>query len=266
MAKAQRIGEVKGLGEVYQLAAPLPEQLEAFNEIGAAYVTPDEVALIRLAGLSDDYSRTSMTSIALKGEPTVLTRVPLLFNPIMARQAVTENASGRYVKLPSWVYEIARDEAKAQETIEPEDRKAIILPGDQDFTITPDRNESKFILRKANKEYFERKRNNKPIQVYNLASDSTKEATVDYTWFSRPQVDSNLSLRYGDLNSHNRAFAVLRKTAEGGSQSSEYNLTEVRNANLRGKTRFLEQRSIVGLAGILEELETVQLDELRASK
>ncbi len=264
MTKAERIGEIDD-GDVYQVALPFDEQLDGFRQVGAILATPAQIAKIRLAGVSDDYSRTRFTPIALKGEPTVLTKDDLLINPIMAKAVVEAHKRGEYLFAHSGVYESARDIAKGQ-TDEPEDRTAIILSQSGDYSLTPEMDESRFILENQTREYFKQKVPKGTISLLNLQGDSKKQATINYLWFGGPQqYDSYLLCGSGDLNYHDGAFAVSPKTAEGGSQNSGFRLTEVRDANLRGIVKFLEQREITGLATILEGIDKAMLDELRSS-
>ncbi len=94
--KARKIGTVEGLGDIYQVAAPLDKQLQAFADKGIhTLAAHDEVAQIHLAGVSEDYSRTSMAPIALKGEKTILVRDSILMAPLMASAAVRDHASGK---------------------------------------------------------------------------------------------------------------------------------------------------------------------------
>ena len=73
--KTTKIGNVNGLGEIHQVRAPLPEQILTFQNTGIKYpflATPEEVVRIRIAGLSNDFSRTSVAPIGVKGENTIL--------------------------------------------------------------------------------------------------------------------------------------------------------------------------------------------------
>ena len=59
--KARKIGIIDA-EEVYQVAAPLNKQIEAFKAKGINYpfvAYPYEVAKIRLNSISNDYSRTN---------------------------------------------------------------------------------------------------------------------------------------------------------------------------------------------------------------
>ncbi len=83
--EAQNVGEVKGLGTIYRVDAPLDKQLQAFRKVGInTLATPEEIAQIRLAGIADNWSRTSVAPIAIKGGKTILFKNSPLMNPLMA--------------------------------------------------------------------------------------------------------------------------------------------------------------------------------------
>ncbi len=189
--EARRIGRVEGLGEIYQVAAPLDEQLAAFADVGIDFVEPDEVAQVRLAGVSDDYSRTNVAPIAVKGGRTILVRGALnpLRNPLMAAVAVMAHRKGNYFKMNSEIYEAAEAVAKEQDGMAPEDRDAIFVSQKGDFNLTPKHDESRFMLGKQNVPYFEQKTTG-GIPFYGLSAKSKDVAVVNYTWFYDPQGGS----------------------------------------------------------------------------
>lgn len=254
-----KIGKIKGLGEIYQIALPLDEQIQAFAEEGIQLpylASPEEIAQIRLEGLSNDFSRTSIAPIALKGEPTVLIKNSPLMNPIMASSAVKAHRAGKYFEVNPGVYESARDLAKT-ETAEPEDRTAIILSQAGDFQLTPEMDESKFALRKFAKSYFE-KFTQGTIPLWNLSADSKSQAVINYLWFYYPRDGSSFSCRRRYLGIHDWAFGCLR-VREAHAKNFGYSLTEVKNANLQAVAEVLAQKSLSGLIDILSEPISVAL-------
>ena len=229
--EAQRIGKIKGC-EVYQVGAPLDEQINAFQRKGIVapfLATPEDIAQIRLDGLSTDNSRTSIAPIGIKGGKTILYKNSPLMNPLMAAFAVQSHRNGNCPSFSKEIYEAAESLAKSQEGLEPEDRTAIIVSQDGDFKLTPEMEESKFSLGKLAILYFA-KFTEGEIPFYNLSADSKDKALVNYLWFNIPQYESNLYCRDRNLDNDNRAFGVLR-TAEGSARNFGYNLTEIRNAN-----------------------------------
>ncbi len=210
--EARRIGRVEGLGEIYQVAAPLDEQLAAFAKVGiGSLAEPDEVARIRLANLSNDSSRTNVASIAVRDKKTILVRGALnpLRNPIMAAAAVMAHRKGDHFEMNSKIYEAAEAVAKEQDGMAPEDRDAIFVSQKGDFNLTPKHDESRFMLGKQNVPYFEQKTTG-GIPFYGLSAKSKDVAVVNYTWFDDPQCGSMLDCRYGDLDYDSHAFGVLR--------------------------------------------------------
>ncbi len=215
--QAQKIGTVPERFDVYQVAAPLHEQLHAFGDAGIqTLASPDEVAEIRLAGVSNDYSRTSIAPIALKGARTIFVRNSPLMNPLMAAVSVNAHASGKYFEISKEVYESAEALAKSQESLAPEDRTALILSQSGDFSLTPEMLESQFILRKQAQPYFS-KFTKGTIPFYDIAAPSKNAAVINYLWFSGPQGDSDLFCRGRSLNYGDRAFGVSPISAAGSA-------------------------------------------------
>lgn len=212
--KAQKIGNVKGLGDIYQVTAYLDHQLLAFTRVGInSLAAPDEVAQIRLVGVSNDYSRTSIAPIAINGGKTVLVRDSPLMNPLMASAAVKAHANGRYFETSKEVYEAAEALANSQDSLAPEDRSALIVSQAGDFQLTSEMPESLFILRKQAKPYFG-KFTQGQIPFCGITSSSKDSATINYLGFSSPRVDSGLSCGYRSLGGDGRAFGVLDSLAK----------------------------------------------------
>ena len=104
--QAKKIGTVKGLGDIYEVVAPLDRQLLAFAKEGIhTLAAPDEVAQVYIAGLSHDSSRTNMAPIAIKGGKTILVRNSPLMNLLMASAAVKAHAEIRYLEKSKDIYD-----------------------------------------------------------------------------------------------------------------------------------------------------------------
>ncbi len=214
--EALKIGTVKDLGDIYQVTAPLDKQLRAFADKGIhTLAAPDEVAQIHLAGVSEDSSRTRMTSIVLRGEKTILVRDSISMNPLMASAAVRDHASGRCFETSRDVYEEAEALAKRQESIDPEDRSALIVSQRGGFVLTPKMPESQFILRKQTEPYFD-KFTNGTMKLDNLFRYSDRKAIINYMWFKR---NCSLDCIWLGLDKDRPAYGVLR-TAEGSAKNT----------------------------------------------
>ncbi len=215
--KHKNIGTVKGLGDIYQVSGPLDQQLLAFADEGIhTLAAPDEVAQIRLAGVSKNYSRTSMAPIVLKSEKTILVRDSILMNLLMAA-AVRAHASKKYFETDRKFYETAEAIAKSQESMAPEDRRALIVSKRGDFILTPEMPESRFILRKQTKPYFD-KLTNGTMEFYNILGYPDSQVILNCMWFGSPRSYSSLDCRRKGLDSDGRAFGVLR-TAESSAKN-----------------------------------------------
>jgi len=257
MAEAKSIGKVKGFGEIFQVCAPLNEQILALNRVGiqAPYLaTPEQVAQIRLAGTSNEFSRTSLAPIKAEGEPTILYRDSPLMNPLMAVVAVNAHRNGQCPLFSREVYEAVKQIAKSQEGLAPEDRDAHVLQGKADnegkFQLTPEADDARFILRTATANYF-KKFNHVSIPFYDIPADLPKDkSAVNYLWFGGPGGGSWLDVGSWDLSGGDRAFGVL-VGAEGPQKNLGYRITDLDKAIATATPETLRQLNLSGLESTL---------------
>ena len=215
VCEAIKLGNVKGLGDVYQAIAPLHKQIQAFEKVGikAPYLpSSEQVARIRLSGLSNDFSRTSIAPIAIKGEPTILSKDSPLMNPLMASYAVSQHKTKKYPSFQGTdIYEQAREIAIEDSSLSPEKRRAIILSYNENFILTPQTEEVIFLLGEATQEYFNRftKNTNGQIKFYNLGQSEKNQTLVNYLWFNYPCNDYSVDARGRSLDNDNGSFGVV---------------------------------------------------------
>ena len=95
--------------------------------------------------------------------------------------------------------------------------------------------------------------------INNIPKD---KCLVNHLWFHGPPGGSALYARSRDLGDVARAFGVLRETAEGGSQSSGYVLSDIRNANLATVSDVFG--SVPELKGLGQRLTDGLLKRLRS--
>ncbi|MBU0906903.1 MAG: hypothetical protein KKE05_01970 [Nanoarchaeota archaeon] len=264
---AKMIGSVDGFGDIYQVAAPLDKQLEAFGRVGVTSLAePDEVAQIRLAGRSNDFSRTNVAPIVRKGAKTILVRGVLnpLRNPLMAVAAVEAHRKGDYFEMQPDIYEAAEAVAKAQETMAPEDMDAIFVSQEGDFDLTSEHAEAQFLLRRQASSYFKQKTNGK-IPFCGLSTNKKGIAVVNYVWFGDPQNGSLLNCRGRNLDNYSHAFGVRYFSGEASAQNLGYTLTEIGKANSQVIPAVLNEAGLSGIAekvtlplskGLIERLRT----------
>ena len=259
--EAKQIGEVKGLGLIYQVRAPLDKQILSLIKVGAEMVSPEETAMIRIAEVSNDYTRTSMAPVAVKGEKPVLYKASPFMNPAMAKIAVNAHSNGKYPSFNREFYEVVKEIANTESSFEPEDRTAQILDSSEDYDLTPEMDDAKFILGKNTSEYFKKFGHSK-INFLNLPVGGLPKdkCNVNYLWFNRPENGSSINGRDRSLNNVNRAFGV-RKSAEGAAKNSGYALTDIKNAIITAMPKSLEE---LGLSG-LENLKTTITGKLESS-
>jgi len=208
---------------------PLDKQIEDFKSVGIIHpylASPDDVALIRIEGLSNGYSRTSMMPVRARKKPTILTRVSEFMTPLMAKVIMEAHRNGEYPDIfTDVVYEILLEKAKTQSSMAPEDREVHVLEGQADsegkFMLTSEMDDTKFILRKHASKYFQAK-NHTQIPLYDLPDVAPKGKVIaNYMWFDRPSDGSRLIARGRKLNSDYGAFGVLDRSAEGASQTKQ---------------------------------------------
>jgi len=266
--EARKVGDVKGLGIVYQVNAPLDEQISAFKRAGVEHpylVTPEETATIRLAGMSNDFTRTSMAPVGVKGENPILYRASPLMNPAMASLAVIAHRNGKRFALPREFYEAVRQFAEEDRGLEPEDRRAIVLSSAENYSLTPEMEDTRFILGKPMQKYFDRfKHTSIPFLNLETKDVSKNECAVNYLWFNRPDNDSQLYARNRYLDNEHRAFGV-RRDAVSNAQNSGYSLTEIGKASSEVIPVVFDNEGVRGLTplvarglskGLLERLRT----------
>ena len=268
--EARKIGEVEN-GEVYEVCAPLDEQLQAFQRVGINTLgTPEQVAQIRLTGISNNWSRTNVAPIAIKGAKTILVKNSPLMNPLMAVLAVDAHRKGEYLALGKELYEQAQAIAQSQTGIEPEDRTAIAVSQDGDFNLKVTDNEVRFLLEKSAQPYFAkfvRGGDKGEVPFYNLQGTSKDKALVNYMWFDVPQCESSFGCRVRYLEYDDRAFGVLGNGV-ASARKNGYSLTEIANANSEIIPVVFEQAKASGIAaGIFSrQLNKSLLDRLRKGK
>src|SRR3989344_7236759 len=210
--EAIELGNVKGLGDVYQVGAPLDKQIQAFEKVGikAPYLPSlEQIARIRLSSLSKDSSRTSIAPIEIKGEPTILSKDSPLMNPLMARYAVSQHKNGKYPSFQGTdIYEQAREIAIEDSSLSPEKRRAIILPHNENFILTPQTEEAIFLLGEATQEYFKIFTNGQ-ISFYNVKQSEKNQTLVNYLWFGILRGDPYVGAWGWALGDGDRSFGVL---------------------------------------------------------
>ena len=276
---AEYIGRVKRLGDIWQSANPLDEQILDFIEVKIQppyLVSPDDAVATRLAGLSTDFTRTNLLPVKAKGEKTILCRAEYnpWMNPAMAKVAVEAHRKGGYPLQERIFYEALKKIASRENGLEPEDRSVHVLEGKTDsngiIRLTPKMADTRFLLGNRAGEYFKRFKH-KVIPAYDLDSSDCPEdkCIANYTWFVSPEGGSVLSFRDGDLSSGDRAFGVLRSGAEGGAElpkNSGYSLSEVRQAVGKSVPELCENQKIKGLENLISPIQRIVLSILRAGK
>ncbi len=266
--EATQLGEVEGLGMIYQAIAPLYGQLQAFAKKGIRhpfFVTPEETGMIRIAGVSEDWTRTCVAPIAVKGKAPILYKPSPLMDFAMAIYAENCHKNGNHPLFPRDFYEVVKDIANQQLSLEPEDRTSHALSREDDYDLTSEMDDTKFVLRRTRKEYF-RKYGHVKIPLWNLSTDNIPpkdKCAVNYLCFDHPANGSGLYCGSRYLDNIDSAFGVLR-TGEAGAKIFGYSLTNIKNAVSKTTPKTLERLGLPRLNDIVSgEFEKDILETLR---
>jgi hypothetical protein len=256
MTKEKQIGKIEQ-GKVYEISAPLDEQISAFEKVGITYpylATPEQVCNIRLQGISDDWTRTSIAPVAVKGENTILYRNSPFMNPEIAKIAVEVHRNSKYPELQIEFYEAVKQRAKNEQVLQPEDRIAHILEKTGDYDLTSEMDDTKFILGKPAKRYFDKKVEKDKIKLFNLQTDnlSKNKCRVNYLWFHSVASGSELNLRDSYLNCDGRAFGVLQP-AKQAQKISRLTLSEIQKAIETSIPKICQEIGISALEEMLNK-------------
>lgn len=206
--EAEFVKEMDGIGKIYRIALPLDGQLKTFLKKGiSSLAAPDEIAKIRLANISYDFSRTSMAALAMKDRDTILVRNSPLMNPDIASEAVKAHLREEYFATGKEFYEEARARAleEVKRGIEPEKRTAIFVSHRGDFSLNSFMDEARFIFREQNIPY-----SNKFFSFCNLTGEYEDKATLNHVAIDSIQHFSRINCRGRDLDEYFNAFAILK--------------------------------------------------------
>jgi len=130
-------------------------------------------------------------------------------NPLLASYAVSQHKNLKYLSFQGTdIYEQAREIAIEDSSLSPEKRRAIILPHNENFILTPQTEEAIFLLGEATQEYFKRFTNGQ-ISFYNVKQSEKNQTLVNYLWFSNPCNDSYVGAKGWDLGGGGESFGVV---------------------------------------------------------
>ena len=130
-------------------------------------------------------------------------------NPLMASYAVSQHKTLNYPSFQGTdIYEQAREIAIEDSSLSPEKRRAIILPHNENFILTPQTEEAIFLLGETTQEYFERFTNGQ-ISFYNVKQSEKNQTLVNYLWFGILRGNPYVGARSRNLDYGNRSFGVV---------------------------------------------------------
>ena len=255
MVKAEQIGKVDGLGTIYEVSASLSKQITAFEEVGIKppfLVTPEEVCMIRLAGLMNGTTRTCVAPVVVRDEGVILYKDSPLMNRAIAMVVEVAHAKNEYFTLDREFYEAVKDIAKKDLSLQPEDRVAHILEKNGDYILTSEMDDARFLLGKQTEAYFDRFVESDPIKIYDLGNFDLRslpknKCIINYLWFDWPGCGSDFFCWDRYLHYDYRALGVLKESAKGASQNPEaYTSAQIAEA-IRGLG--LEELILAKLSG-----------------
>ncbi|MEK6926260.1 MAG: hypothetical protein AABW50_03195 [Nanoarchaeota archaeon] len=231
-------------------------------------VSPQDAVLIRLEGISNDFTKTNMVPVGVKRENPALYRVSPFMDPAMAKIAVKAHRNSMYPVLDREFYEAVKQYADEDKGLEPEDRRAIILSSPEDYLLTPEMEDTRFIFGKPTKGYFD-KFGHKSIKFFNLPTNDVpkNKCFVNCLWFDGPVGDSGLYAGDRDLYDEDSAFGVLRSAEGANAQNSGYSLTEIAKANSGVIPVVFNNAGVKGVTPLVaRDLNKSLLESLRKGK
>ena len=136
---------------------------------------------------------------------------------VSATEVVNAHRNNRYLTRSKDFYGIVKEIAELESGLEPEDRSSIVLTQNEDYDLTPEMDEARFLLGNHTEEYFEKFTNGR-IKLYNFSTDLKNESVVNYLCFLNPQVGSGLVCGGWVLGGGGRSFGVRSASGEASAQ------------------------------------------------
>ena len=199
--------------------------LKCLNESARNIITPRDEAYVRLQTRDRENIGRRYGTWTSAGFEYVREQLPILrlesrlLDLELARQAVEANKRGKYFHTSNTdEYEDSLKQAKKDKNKKPSERKVIILPSRDDFTIKEKENWEvlETILKDQAKPYFEL---NGPIPLYFVDEetvDSQNGTLLTQLWFRYLVNRSGFDGYYWYLDYNVRAHWVFEKTSEAG--------------------------------------------------
>ncbi|MEK6830608.1 MAG: hypothetical protein AABX77_01115 [Nanoarchaeota archaeon] len=199
--------------------------LKCLNESARKIITPRDEAYVRLQTRGRENIGIRYGTWTSAGFEYVREQLPILrlesrlLDLKLARQAFEANKRGKYFNTESTKeYEDSLKQAEKDKNKRPSERKVIILPSRDDFTIKEKENWEvlETILKDQAKPYFEL---NGPIPLYFVDEetvDSQNGTLLTQLWFRYLVNRSGFDGYYWYLDYNVRAHWVFEKTSEAG--------------------------------------------------
>jgi len=230
--------KVQGLGEIVEVGGDFTQILDQLNYYGATLISPRDEAYARLQTRDAERigrSQGTWTRAGfeyVKGELPVLVRESKLLDPELARQAVEANRQGRHFatnSLDQYAQSLAI--AKEDESKDPKDRRAIILPSDTNFITSLERSPEvlQFLLQDQAEQYF-RFNCEDPMNVYLVDRNtvpSKEGTTLTQLWFRYLGSRSGLNGNDRNLNCDDGSRGVRDGTSSDVTALSQKNLEDL---------------------------------------
>lgn len=223
----ETLANIKGLGKIVQENKDFYSNLLELKEAKAELITPRDEAYARVQtkGKEDigKYYGTWTTAGLeyAKKELPILRLESRLLDLELAKQAVEANRNDNYFSTGSTKeYEESLKQAEKDKNKEPIERKVIILPSRDNFTIDDTQNWEvlEAVLKDQAKPYFEL---NGPLIVYLINKDTVdrqKRTLLTQMVFLSFDLRSDFYGHYRDLVNDSGARGVRKESAEGTSQ------------------------------------------------
>lgn len=205
--EARLIGTIKGLGDVYQADGSLAEQYSAFKEVGIQRIAyPDEIAQIRIAGLTGESSRTNIGVLSYPGRADILLRN--LTDYSLALKLVEAHLNSRDLQESIPFYCVLDELANRQKNLQPEKRDLFTVPSRRPILLDSSNPLSRFLFRDQTTPYFNRQGE---INFHSAVIKSPKEAHPVLNCLSIDPASYGSCIICKDTHSKVPALAILKR-------------------------------------------------------
>ena len=207
--KARLIGTIEDLGDVYQADGSLAQQYSAFKDVGIRRLaSSDEIAQIRVAGLTGQSSRTNIGVLSCPNIDDLLVRKYIDFSSVS--NLVEAHSNGRDLKEKLSLYCVLNELADKQRNLPPEEKDLFFVSSWRHRPILLDSDDplSRFLFRNQTIPYFNQQGE---IHFHPAVIKSPEEAHPVLNCLSIDAAPYGSAVLCRDTHSKESALAILKR-------------------------------------------------------